>query len=439
MRQVRREIDAMNAVNHPNVLRLFSVDWNAKFPDKRNKDHLNDVLLVVLELAEGGELFDFLSYTGAFSERIARTYFTQLVSGIKACHDIGIAHRDLKPENLLMDANFMLKIADFGFAHAKKQEEAKHIMLTECGTRGYMAPEILSGQGYGPEADIFAAGVVLFITLAGFPPFQFASPQDWWFDKLLKGKTDLFWKAHERQASFSESSKDLIERMLAPEPSARIGLVDIFNHSWIGGATLNAEELKSELQAKKDDVQSKKRKEREALAKKNARARVRGARDENRSVEHVEASGDGLPSAHPSMNVSGLFAPKSQGIENDVFGVVAPSSPHEPQVYDEKTGIECYTQFISGDDPRVLMTRIMDLLDSARCKYSANRRLFEARANFVSENGSLDFIVKIYQMHGGKRLVQFRKVKGNVLQFHELYDELLCEIADLVYIPEEVQ
>jgi len=70
----------------------------------------------VIERAEGGELMDFLMITGPFNEPLARHYFKQLMIGLEYCHLNGVTHRDLKPDNLLLDANYVLKIADFGFA-----------------------------------------------------------------------------------------------------------------------------------------------------------------------------------------------------------------------------------------------------------------------------------------------------------------------------------
>lgn len=101
---------------------------------KKNGTELQ-VILVVLELATGGELFDFLAFTGPFEEAIARTYFQQLVAGLAHCHSKGIAHRDLKPENLLLDSSFVLKLADFGFANTFNS--VQNVMYTECGTPGY--------------------------------------------------------------------------------------------------------------------------------------------------------------------------------------------------------------------------------------------------------------------------------------------------------------
>lgn len=182
-----REIAAMTKIQHQNVIRLKEVDWDAVYTKKNGKK--SDVILVVLELATGarfsqccifschtcvperscwcvvaaasagGELFEFLSFTGCFEEAIARTYFHQLIAGVGYCHSKGVVHRDLKPENLLLDSNFVLKVravgvdvpalltypccvgvwlqlADFGFSNIFTSGDKT--MYTECGTPGYM-------------------------------------------------------------------------------------------------------------------------------------------------------------------------------------------------------------------------------------------------------------------------------------------------------------
>jgi len=93
MKQVQREIDALAVLSHKNIIKMFDVDWDCKYPQKNGK--FKEILLLIIELAEGGELFDILSLTGAFSESVARTYFHQLISALRQCHSKGIAHRDL--------------------------------------------------------------------------------------------------------------------------------------------------------------------------------------------------------------------------------------------------------------------------------------------------------------------------------------------------------
>jgi len=443
MKQVEREITALQALNHVNVLRMIDVFYEAKWPNERNPKKKKDVLLIVLELAEGGELFDFLKFTGAFDESVARTFFHQLVDGLKSCHENGIAHRDLKPDNLLLDSQFTLKIADFGLAHMSSGEK-RHVMNTECGTRGYMAPEILEGQGYGYEADIFAAGVILFIMLAGFPPFQFATRQDWWFSKLQEGKHALFWKAHCRQATFSEEAKDFINRILEPDPTQRITIDQILEHEWFTANVLSDSQLREELGNRKRALQKQKKKEREALARKSARGdgRVRGAnRPEDRDRSILLMGEDDLPVSAPEMDFSGAFlAGDALNVDMGMASILSPRRVEDAPVYDEKASIECYTSFNSLMRPTEMVEYLTDVLRSASVKYQKPNQ-FEIRANIMTqENGVIDFVARIYATPNeeSNTLVQFRRIKGDVLKFHNIFEELLVEIAEVVYLPAAV-
>lgn len=102
------------------------------------------LIYLVLELAESGELFDYVSLSGRFSERTARYFFRQLIDGLNYIHMSGYAHRDLKPENIFFDDKFNLKIADFGFASSIGKNDGQ-LLKTKLGTENYMAPEILLG------------------------------------------------------------------------------------------------------------------------------------------------------------------------------------------------------------------------------------------------------------------------------------------------------
>lgn len=256
LRSVQKEIKSMKQLNHPNIVRLLGYDLKCRVGGK-------SAIVMVQELAPKGELFDYLMHTKFFPQDMTISVFKQLVAGLQAIHSAGIAHRDLKPENLLFDNEYNLKIADFGFSYAfQKGDGPKTQMRTELGTKGYMAPEILSGDKYDEKADIFAAGVILFICLAGFPPFQNAVSTDWWFDKLKKKKYRLFWMAHERTATFSPEAKDIIQSMLAPKVDERLDVDGVKNTTFYGSDCLSRQDLRDELARRKLAVDHAKTEER---------------------------------------------------------------------------------------------------------------------------------------------------------------------------------
>jgi serine/threonine protein kinase len=132
--------------DHPFIVNL--VEYNREGVLEKDNGAQRRVFYIVLELASGGELFDFVASTGAFSELVARYFFRQLIEGLDSVHRKGITHRDLKPENLLYDKNFNLKIADFGFAAPLAGRDGSHWLSTMLGTFGYMAPEIIMRLPY---------------------------------------------------------------------------------------------------------------------------------------------------------------------------------------------------------------------------------------------------------------------------------------------------
>jgi len=233
--QVRTEIKSLMRINHVNVMKLYAYNLNCLYPEKSGAD-LRTILLV-LEYCPGGELFDILYYTNQLDAVTARTYFIQMMKGIKACHDVGIVHRDIKPQNLLMDGNFQLKLTDFGLSFLGREgvESGRIRMNTHyVGTRGYQAPELLKREPYGKACDIFSAGVVLFILLTGYPPFEQAIKTDKWFNPLYKKDTDKFWKQH-KGCGVDKHCKYLLGRMMAYKAHDRPTLDQVLNHPWVCG------------------------------------------------------------------------------------------------------------------------------------------------------------------------------------------------------------
>jgi len=136
----------MSLLSHPNIVNL--VEYSKDGIREKANGAKEEVIYIVLELATGGELFDFVALTGRFSDSICRYYFKQLIQGLHHVHSHGITHRDLKPENVLIDDKFTLKIADFGFAAPLDGKDFSGYCKTKLGTEGYMAPEIHMRKPY---------------------------------------------------------------------------------------------------------------------------------------------------------------------------------------------------------------------------------------------------------------------------------------------------
>ena len=198
---------------------------------------------IVMELCEGGELFDRIVDRGYFSERKAAEIARVIVGVVEACHSLGVMHRDLKPENFLLKDSrdrrgrhdddddddeappASLKAIDFGLSVFFKPGQ---VFTDVVGSPYYVAPEVLC-KHYGPEADVWTAGVIIYILLSGVPPF-WAETQQGIFDAVLKGAIDF---DSEPWPTISDSAKDLIRRMLRSPPADRMTAHQVLCHPWI--------------------------------------------------------------------------------------------------------------------------------------------------------------------------------------------------------------
>ncbi|KAH9322094.1 hypothetical protein KI387_016733, partial [Taxus chinensis] len=212
-----REIQIMHHLSgHPNVVTI--------------KGAYEDVASVhlVMELCAGGELFDRIIAKGHYSERKAAELSRTIVGVVEACHSLGVMHRDLKPENFLLastDEEAALKATDFGLSVFFKPGEKFSDVV---GSPYYVAPEVLC-KNYGPEADIWSAGVILYILLSGVPPF-WAETEQGIFDQVLEGELDF---KSEPWPHISEIAKDLIIKMLDRNPKNRPTAHEVLCHPWI--------------------------------------------------------------------------------------------------------------------------------------------------------------------------------------------------------------
>jgi serine/threonine protein kinase len=227
--QLKKEISIMKMVRH-----RFVVGMKEVLASKTK-------IFIVLELITGGELFDKIVSVGKLPEETAKFYFMQLLEGVEYCHSLGVCHRDLKPENLLLDEHGNIKISDFGLsslyvgdaeAGSASRTELLH---TTCGTPNYVAPEVLADQGYdGKKADVWSLGVILYVLLAGFLPFD-ESTIVALFEKIQRAEFAY-------PSWFSAGARDMLDKILVADPKKRLSLKELKVHPWIQSVVVTQED-----------------------------------------------------------------------------------------------------------------------------------------------------------------------------------------------------
>lgn len=217
---LKDEISILKALKHENIIFLYSSYNEPAF------------YYLVTEMMKGGELFDRIVAKTYYNEKEARDVCKILFGAIAYIHGEGIAHRDLKPENLLLQSKTNdrdIKIADFGFAKRITSEEC---LLTQCGTPGYVAPEILRGVPYGQKSDMWSLGVIAYILIGGYPPFIEQNQREL-FRKIKRGSYEFhveYW------GQISREAKDLIAALLTVDPKRRLNATESLAQPWMTGS-----------------------------------------------------------------------------------------------------------------------------------------------------------------------------------------------------------
>ncbi|KAK7268466.1 hypothetical protein RIF29_21165 [Crotalaria pallida] len=208
---VKLERIVLDQLDHPGIVKLYFT-----FQDTLS-------LYMALESCEGGELFDQITRKGRLKEAEAQFYAAEVIDALEYIHNLGLIHRDIKPENLLLTADGHIKIADFG--SVKPMQDSQITVLpnaasddkacTFVGTAAYVPPEVLNSSPATFGNDLWALGCTFYQMLSGTSPFKDSS--EWLIFQRIIAREIRF------PDDFSDEARDLIDRLLDPDPSRRLG------------------------------------------------------------------------------------------------------------------------------------------------------------------------------------------------------------------------
>jgi calcium-dependent protein kinase len=217
---IEREISLLSQLDHPNIIKVFEYfDTNSSFH-------------IIQEFASGGELFDKINEIQSFNEANAAYIIEQLLSAVCYIHSKNVVHRDLKPENILLETrskdDYYIKLIDFGTACLFNKKDKLSLRI---GTSYYMAPEVIK-KSYTEKCDIWSCGVILYILLVGYPPFDGgkSDDDDSILNSITRGRYSLTGKDWDK---ISNDAKSLIKRMLTYDYYKRPTAEDCLRDSWI--------------------------------------------------------------------------------------------------------------------------------------------------------------------------------------------------------------
>lgn len=403
----------MKMLNHEHVIRFYG---------QRPVGKLHHLFL---EYADGGELFDRIEPDHGMEPGLAHHFFVQLISGVEYLHSRGVAHRDIKPENLLLDGYDVLKISDFGLSTVFRHMGKERKLNRKCGTPPYVAPEVFAGLEYFAEpADVWSCGIVLVALLAGELPWDSPTSdcseyREWCYQNYFFSP----W------TKISNEPLALLKKILRQAPSKRHTVESIKKHLWYRKSYPVVTQSPSQ----------------EALSLVSPSCQHTRRVKVESSPRYEDRLGSDVVSSQP-VNVH------CEGEDRD--GKVMVESFTQPSTFDEivlGTQISCTPGASQSLFQRLTlrMTRFYTNLPSAKVWSRLNQIMkslaFETRTSVDQASllistvdrrkQPLSFKVSIYELKADLLLVEFRRSKGDGIEFKKFFRQIrqLCE--DMVCKP----
>ena len=379
--QIRREVTTMRLVEHKNIVQLHEVMAT------RNK------IYFIMEYVKGGELFDKVVKSGKLTESVAHKYFQQLISAVDYCHSQGVYHRDLKPENLLLDENENLKVSDFGLSALSDSKGQDGLLHTTCGTPAYVAPEVLSRKGYdGAKADIWSSGIILFVLVAGYLPFHEVN--------LIEMYRKISRAEFKCPRFFSAELKDLLHKILDPDPSTRITIARIKRSAWY-------------------------RKPFEANAKKN-----------EPGLTHITCSAEAATSGSTECSTS----ERNQGplsLPNlNAFDIISLSTGFDLSGFFEDEYGRREERFTTRQPVTAVLTKLKELAKRLKLKIKKKENgVLKLAVPKEGKKGFLEFDAEIFEVAPSFLLVELKKTNGDTMEYQKLVkEEVRPALKDIVWV-----
>ena len=429
-----REMEMLKKIDQKNIINITDGQSGGLLKKVDNSQERVDY--ISLELAENGELFDYIYFPKkGFGEEFGRHIFTEMMRGLNACHGAGVVHRDLKTENIMMNKDWILKIADFGYATLKIGKDNNNLLDSFLGTLSYAAPEILGKKPYyGEAADVFSCGVILFVLVTGKLPFSKAVINDDDYREIATKDLENFWfKKEKKIGSMSNEFKSLISLMLAYDPIERPTVSEILEHPWLKLFTPTKEQMDEEFNqrdkivkySKQLEQQEEERKanEMKAYEKKMAERNKKKANQTNR----VYKTGNTEIDLQNNI-IEEIFMNDIDSHEIEKRLVYTPGFNHFKFILKDLKPEEQYERLISyfydedNGDERKKHIKTNKTLFEIDVIYKHTPDLLKTLEGLKLQELEIKVEVKTY---GNDIVCEFFKYKGDKMEFYDVYEKCL--------------
>ena len=414
---LKKEICIMKMLHHENVIHFFG------------QRTVPPITYLFMDYADGGELFDRIEPDHGMEPGLAQHFFNQLLTGVEYLHSRGVAHRDLKPENILLDRYDVLKISDFGLATVFRHQGRERKLNCHCGTPPYIAPEVFARMEYFAEpADIWSCGIVLVALLAGELPWDTPSYE---CPEYCQWSQQNYFLAP--WTKIGNEPLALLKKLLKHNPSKRYTISQIKNHIWCKKNYLKA------LMSPSQEALN-------VMSQTHLRPfkRIKVDSSPRYSDRHGCEVIVSQPISHApadSMDIGRMLPkPFTQPSQQDEL-IVSTQIPYTPGASEQlfQCLALCMTRFYSHLESEKIWTRLKKTLKTLcyEARTSPDRTALVA-SSLDKRKQVLVFRAMIYKLHPGLLLVEFRRSRGDGIEFKKSFQQIKELLADMICMPHTI-